>query len=310
MPVFTEFVLVAIALFLWESTLWLPLRGVALRRRWSNPKWRILRPGNLIATRELGMVPMLPLPPDGGLAPCQAPPLVVTADGTFLMETGAGELHRVQLLNWDDLKNQEHHLVVDGLKTRISSPRCIDVLRRAKQRGATPEAAVGQAWRLALSPARAGREWRRWKLVSRPLRWYGHILTLGGFDGLPLAYLHLGTLPTLMIALWLWFIMGWTAAHLWWLGKRVYPCARSALRMDAVVVAVGSISRHTGHGNRLGACDGHHSCGRFDIIVRGSGESVARSLRSADPLPTAGRGGRRCVFDCAPFAADESAFRV
>lgn len=235
MPVFTEFVLVAIALFLWESTLWLPLRGVALRRRWLDPKWRILRPGNLVATRELGMIPMLPLPPDAGLAPCQAPPLVVADDGTFLMETSAGELQRVQLLIWDDLKNQEHHLVVDGLKTRISSPRCIDMLRRAKLRGATPEAAVRQAWRLALSPARAGREWRRWKLVSRPLRWYGPILTLGGFVGLPLAYLKLGTLPTLMLALWLWFTMGWTAAHLWWLGKRVYPGARSALRMDAVL---------------------------------------------------------------------------
>ena len=235
MSAFTEFVWVAIALFLWESTLWLPLRGVALRRRWLDHKWRILSPGSLIATRELGMVAMLPLPPDAGLAPCQAPPLLVTDEGMFLMESGAGELHHIQQLTWNDLKDQEHHLVVGELKTRISSPRCIEVLRRAKQRGAPPEEAVRLAWRLALSPTRAGREWRRWKLVSGPLRWYGPVLTLGGFIGLPLAYLYLGTLPTMILALWLWFIMGWTAAHLWWLGKRVYPGARSVLRMDAVL---------------------------------------------------------------------------
>ena len=235
MSAFTEFIGVAIALYLWESTLWVPLRGVALRRRWLDHKWRILSPGSLIATRELGMIAMLPLPPDVGLAPCQAPPLLVTDDGEFIMEASSGVLHQIQLLTWGDLENEDHHLVVGGVKSRISSPRCIDMLRRAKQRGATPEQAVRQAWRLALSPIRAGREWQRWKLVSRPLRWFGLVLTLGGFAGLPLAYLNLGTLPTLIAALWLWCVMVWTAGYLWWLGKRVYPAARAALRMDALL---------------------------------------------------------------------------
>ena len=235
MSALSEFIWVAIALYLWESTLWIPLRGVTLRRRWLGHGWRVLSPASLIATRELGLIAMLPLPPDVGLAPCQAPPLLVTDEGEFIVESGAGILHSIQLLTWDDLKSLEQHLVADGVKTRISSPRCIDLLRRARRRGATPEQAVRLAWRLALSPSRAGREWHRWKLVSRPLRWSGAILTLGGFVGLPAAYLYLGMLPTLLLGLWLWSTMGWTAVYLWWLGKRVYPAARAALRMDALL---------------------------------------------------------------------------
>ncbi len=238
MSAFAEFLLIAIALYLWESTLWLPLRGVALRRRWPGGQWRIVDPAAWIATRQLGMVPLLPLPPDAGLAPCQAPPVVVGADGNFLMESASGRLHPLKPLGWDDFHEQPHHLVVAGQKTRISSPRCIEVLRRARHRGATPEVAVRQAWRLALSPGRSGREWRRWKLVSGPLRWYGPLLTLGFLVGLPLAYVYLGNLATVVFALWLWCLMGWTAAHLWWLGKRVYPGARSALRMDALLALV------------------------------------------------------------------------
>lgn len=238
MPVFAEFVGVAIALFLWESTLWLPLRGIALRRRWSGGSWKILDPGGLFTTRDAGLIPMLPVPPDAGLAPCQAPPLLVDEHGGFLLETGAGEFSILKSLIWNDIHHEQHHLSVAGRRTRISSPRCIGVLRRAKQRGASPEAAVRLAWRLALSPGRAGREWRRWKLVSGPLRWYGPLLTLGFFAGLPLAYIHLGSQPTAYLALWLWCLMGWTAAHLWWLGKRVYPDARAALRMDSLLALI------------------------------------------------------------------------
>ena len=118
---------------------------------------------------------------------------------------------------------------------RISSPRCIEVLRRAKHRGATPEAAVRQAWRLALSPGRAGREWRRWRLVSAPLRGLGPVLTCGFFLGLPWIYVCLGSQSAVLFALCLWCLMGWTATHLWWLGRRVYPGARSPLRMDALL---------------------------------------------------------------------------
>jgi hypothetical protein len=235
MSAFTEFVCVAIALYLWESTLWLPLRGIALRRCWFEAKWKVLDPRSLIATRELGLIAMLPFPPDSGLAPCQAPPLLVTPEGSFLMETSDGRITHLNSLTWNDLIYEEPRLKADLEKTRMTSLRSVELLRRAKNRGVTPEVAVRQAWRLALSPARAGREWRRWKLVSGPLRCYGPTLALGVFVGLPLVYLKVGTFQALLFGAWLWCLMVLTAVHLWWLGKRVYPDAKSALRMDALL---------------------------------------------------------------------------
>ena len=234
MPAFVEFALVAIALYLWESTLWLPRRGTALRRRWFGSRWKALDPEKLIATRELGLVPMLPFPPDFGLAPCQTPPLFADENGLCL-ETADGRVEGLESICWEDLKEESHHLIVRNRKIRVTSKRCIEVLRRAKQCGATPEEAVRQSMCLAMSPVRAGREWKRWRLVSSPLRFYGLTLTLGFFVGLPLSYVKLGTLPTLVLLLWLWCVMAWTCCHLWWLGKRVYPGARSALRTDALL---------------------------------------------------------------------------
>src|SRR5215207_9786010 len=108
---------------------------------------------------------MLPWPPELGLAPCQAPPLLVTDAGEFLVETSDGRLVAIKSLTWNDLKVEEHDLFASGIRTRLSSPRCVGLLKRAKERGLTPEAAIRQAWKLALSPVRAGREWRRWQLV-------------------------------------------------------------------------------------------------------------------------------------------------
>ncbi len=235
MSAFTEFVCVAIALYLWESTLWLPLRGVALRRGWSGKRWKVLDPRGLFATRETGVVAMLPFPPDVGLAPCQVPPLMADDGGEFLLETAPGVYGRVAASEWSDLREESHQLVAGTRRVRISSPRCIEVLQRAKRRGATSHEAVRQAWRMALSPARAGREWRRWKLVSSQLRITGPVLAAGFFIGLPVVYVFMGTLEMLILAGWLWCVMAWTAAQLWWLGKRVYPGARSALRMDALL---------------------------------------------------------------------------
>lgn len=238
MSTFSEFCLIALALYLWESTLWLPLRSVALRRRWFGNGWRVLRPDQWLAVKETGVVPLLPLVSDGGMAPCQAPPLVATATGGLLLTTSTGRLIPLAAVEWTDIREEEHHLVVGALKTRLSSARCVDVLRRAKHRGATPVAAVRQAWRFALSPIRARREWRRWRLVSGPLCWLAPVLTYGFLVGLPVIYLFRGSLPAVMFALWLWCLMLGIAAHLWWLGRRVYPGARAALRMDAVLAAL------------------------------------------------------------------------
>ncbi len=238
MSAFAEFCLIAVALYLWESTLWLPLRSVTLRRRWFSTRWRVLNPDRWLAIKETGAIPLLPLLSEGGLAPCQAPPLVATEAGGMLMATSIGKLVPLATVEWTDIREEPHHLIVAGFKTRLSSARCVEVLRRAKHRGATPVAAVRQAWRFALSPIRARREWRRWHLVSGPLGWLTLLLTLGFFVGLPVIYLFLGNLKTVLFALWLWCLMIMIAAHLWWLGSRVYPSARAALRMDAMLASL------------------------------------------------------------------------
>ena len=235
MSSFTEVFVIAVVLFLWESALWLPLRSVALRRRMFGKSWKVLHPGGLFATRFAGVIPMLPLPPDAGLAPCQGPPLLADAHGAILMESDNGFIYQLGDVPWSGFVDDSSHLVVAGTRIRLSSPRCIDVLRRAKNRGLTPQAATVRAWRMALSPSHAGREWRRWQLVSAPVKWQGLFLTLGFFAGLPAAYLFWGALSAGCFALGLWLIMGLTACHLWWLAKRVYPGARGALRIDSLL---------------------------------------------------------------------------
>lgn len=235
MSAFTEFLLLALALYLWESTLWLPLRGVVLRRKWSGTGWTVGNPASWIAGRRRGLVPMRPFPSDSGLAPCQAPPLVACEDGRFLIETDSGGLVFLRSVEWSDLGEEDSHLLVKGVKTRLTSLRALEHLRRSKARGVTIREGVAGAWKSALSPTRAGREWRRWTKVSAPLRFYGPFLMIGTFVGLPLAYIYLGNLQVLVLAGWLWLLMAFTGGHLWWLGKRVYPAAKAALRLDAVL---------------------------------------------------------------------------
>lgn len=235
MPIVTEFLLIALALYLWESALWLPLRGVALRRSWRGNSWRPLNPASFIALRDSGLVMMLPLPPDGGLAPCQSPPLLADDQENVGLAIGSEEFRMIGPLDWADIALEPRHLSVKGHRVPISSPRAIAALSRARARGLAPALAIRRMWRLALSPTRASREWRKWRLVSGKLRLLPPLLTLGFFIGIPAAYAIGGILPTLVVVLYLWLIMALISCHLWWLGRRAYPAARSALRMDAFI---------------------------------------------------------------------------
>lgn len=238
MSAFTEFLLVALVIFLWESALWLPLRVTALRKRWRGNRWRAVEPGRLMATKELGVLPLLPLPSDGRLAPCQSLPLMACGADGFTIEPKEGEFRVRRELMWDAIKEESHALVVDGVKCRISSPRALQHFRRGKRMGLSPAEAAARAWRLSLSPVRAGREWRKWRMLSEPLRWFCPVLAVGFFVGLPLAYVFKGTAAAIGLALWLWFVMWIIAARVWWLGKRAYPTAKGAFRMDAFLCAL------------------------------------------------------------------------
>ena len=236
---------------------------------------------------------MRPFPPDAGLAPCQVPPLLADDAGGFFLETAPGVYGRVAASEWGDLREESHHLVVAASRVRISSPRCIEVLQRAKRRGATPHEAVRQAWRMALSPARSGREWRRWKLVSSQLWLNGPVLAVGFFVGLPLVYVFMGTLQTLILAGWLWCVMAWTAAQLWWLGKRVYPGARSALRMDALLSLL--VPFHAMRALEIASVHAMGTTHPVGLILSAAGfwESMVGSLCPRHVVSDAGSGGGR-----------------
>lgn len=238
MPAAVEFFLVSLAIYLWESGLWLPRRTVSLRKLPSVGRWKPLLPGQWISTRELGLVAMTPLIPDTGLAPCQSPPLLVTDDGKILIETADSNLTDTEVQAWDDIKVESGRLSIHGISSRISSPRMVDLFRSAKKRGFTPAVGVHDAWKKAMSPHRAQMEWRRWKLVSFPLAPLCFTLTAGFFIGIPFVFLKAGVLPTFGLALFLWLVMLMIASRLWWLGKRVYPSAKNALLGDAALSCI------------------------------------------------------------------------
>jgi len=234
MSIQTEFLLIALALFLWESLLWLPMRNPVLRRRWRSRRWLARVPGHSFATRVAGMLPLLPAPLEGGFAPCQAPPLFPDKSGAIFVEAKEADFQKAGAVDWKHLGKEGHHLLLEGKKIRLTSARQLAAFSAGKRGGLTVEQSIQKQWRLALSPARAGREWRRWRTVSFQLRLLAPILTYGFFLGIPLLYLYTSLLQTLLFGAWLWLIMAFISAQLWWLG-RVYPAARAALRMDALL---------------------------------------------------------------------------
>ncbi len=235
MSVFTEFFLVAFLIYLWESCLWLPLRTVALRRRLLGKRWGVVRPGQWWATRHLGLAAMLPIVPDTRLAPCQAPPLRVDGQGGMFLDINDTDSVPCTATDWSALREDGTRLMVDGATVRVSSPRTLEVLRAAKRRGLPPADGVPRMWRSALSPARARREWRKWRMLSAPMQPVCLLLTVGFFAGLPASYIHGGILSLLATALALWLCMWMVAGYLWWLGGRAYPTVKSSFRSDAVL---------------------------------------------------------------------------
>ncbi len=235
MPVIFEFLLVAGLIYLWESALWLPKQGVALRRKFFSGKWSAISATRLLATRDLGVVPMLPFPPDVGLAPAAWLPLIADPQGKIFMATPEGTFRETTFVSWDDIRYSEHHLRIGSSSIRCQSPRAIELLQNQKKRGFSPEIAIQRSWILSLSPSRAKLEMKRWKISSFPLRFYCPALTVGFFIGLPVAYLYLGPMAALWIGAWLWILMFSISRNLFRLAKHLYPSARAELRMDALL---------------------------------------------------------------------------
>lgn len=233
MSVFLEFLLIAALIYLWESALWLPKRGHALRRGWFRKKWRVIPATRLLTTRELGVIPMLPIPPDSGLVPCPGFPLATDETGAIFIESADGDFRQTDARSWDQIRYSAPHLVAGNLSVGCQSPATMDSLREVKLLGLDPQAAIHRCAALSLSPSRAKRDLKRWHIISAPLRLYGPALTLGFFGGIPAAYVFLGPASALWLAAWLWCVMFAISLHLFWIAKHAYPSCRSEIRQDA-----------------------------------------------------------------------------
>lgn len=233
MPVFLEFLLVAFLIYLWESGLWLPKQEIALRRSWFSKKWKAIPATRFLSTRDLGVVPMFPIPPDSGLAPCASFPLVVDESEKIFMVTPFGDFHETSASSWEDLRFSGLRLSVGDRSIRCQSPVVGDLLRRGRKAGLSPQDAIRRIWSTSLSPNRAKRELKRWRILTPSLRFYCPLLTFGFFGGIPAAYLNLGSFTALMLAAWLWCLMLAISLNLFYLAKRGYPAARSEIRQDA-----------------------------------------------------------------------------
>ena len=235
MPVFLEFLLIAALIYLWESALWLPKRGHALRRAWFGKIWRVIPASRLFTTRELGVIPMLPVPPDSGLVPCPGFPLTTDDDGNIFIETADGELLKTDARSWDQIGYTSPYLHAGSFRVRCQSHAVLATLREGNTLGLDLKAGITRALTLSLSPTRAKRDLKRWKIVTSSLRLYCPILTLGFFAGIPAAYIYIGAESALWLAAWLWFLMLAIACQLFWLGKSVYPACRKEIRQDALL---------------------------------------------------------------------------
>jgi hypothetical protein len=233
MPVFLEFLVVAALIYLWESTLWLPKRGHALRRIWLAKSWRVSSATRLLSTRELGVIPMLPLPPDASLIPCPGFPLALDDTGAIFIDDADGFFRKTEARTWEDIRFTAPHLHAGNLSVRCQSPAAMDSLREARSLGIEPQAAIRNCAAQSVSPSRAKRDQKRWKIVSAPLRFYSPVLTLGFFGGIPATYLFLGSAYALWLAAWLWCIMWAISLHLFWIAKHAYPSCRNEIRQDA-----------------------------------------------------------------------------
>lgn len=235
MPVFLEFLLIAAVIYLWESALWLPKRGHALRRALFGKIWRVIPATRFLSTREVGVVPMLPIPPDSGLVPCPGFPLTCDDKGNICIETADGDLLETDARSWDQIGYSAPRLHVGSFRVRCQSHAVIATLRECNTRGLNPQEGILRALSLSLSPFRAKRDLKRWKIATSSLRFYCPLLTLGFFAGIPALYIHFGPESALWLAAWLWILMLTIGFQLLWLGKSVYPASRKEISQDALL---------------------------------------------------------------------------
>jgi hypothetical protein len=238
MSAFSEFCLVALLLFAWESILWVPLRGVCLTRAVHSGKLRILAPDRWFSTKSSGAVFTSVVPGSGTVMPCQALPLLVDAQDRWLLQRDDGSHQVIAPPTWQDIHWQSPHLSVGGTKVKLTSARILAEFFRGKKKGLSPAESLRAAWRASTSPARARAAWRRWRIATASLRMMQPLLTVGFMSGLVMYGLDGEKFPLLIFLAWMWLTMIMIASQVWFLGDKVYRENRGEILLDAVLCAI------------------------------------------------------------------------
>lgn len=238
MPILLEFLLIALLIYLWESVLWLPRQGLAVRRPLFGKIWRVVPATRFIATRWLGAMPMMPLPADSRLHPCTGFPLAAGGDGEIFISSPEGNYLRTGAASWDAIRFSAPMLSAGGHSVRCQSPRTLDALRLSREQGLSPAEGIRKSWEIMLSPPRAKREMKRWRIAVGPLAVHCPVLCIGFFAGLPAAYIILGPIAALWLGAWLWILMLAISMRLFWISKNILPSARGELRQEAFLSLV------------------------------------------------------------------------
>lgn len=232
MSAFVEFCLVALALFAWESLLWIPLRGVVLRVSGRGKTLRVKCPDQWFATKNSGCVFLHWWPGSGAVLPTQALPLLVNSQGRWLLQQNDGRYVRIAAPTWDEIRWQSPTLQVGKARVRLTSSRCLQVLWQGKKAGLSPAEALRKAWAESLSPSRAAAERKKWHIAAAPLRWMQPLLLMGFVAGLCLFVTQGDRFPLGLFLLWIFLVMVMIAGHVWWLGKKIYTSNKSDLMTD------------------------------------------------------------------------------
>ena len=238
MSAFSEFCLVALLLFVWESLLWIPLRGVCVSRAVDSGKLRILAPDRWFSTKSSGAVFTSLVPGSGTVMPCQSLPLLVDAQDRWLLQRDDGSHQLIAPPTWQDIHWQSPHLTVGGTKVKLTSARILAEFFRGKKNGHTPADSLRAAWRDSLSPARARAAWKRWRIATTSLRMMQPLLTIGFISGLVMYAVDGEKFPLLIFLAWMWLTMIMIASQVWFLGSKVYRQNRHEIFLDAILCAL------------------------------------------------------------------------
>jgi hypothetical protein len=240
MSVFAEFCCVALALFLWESLLWLPLRSAPLHfsRKNNTVGIKVRRTDRWFATKKRGCVFLSWLPGSCSVLPCQAIPFMVDSQDRWLLHHDDGHYASIPAPTWEQIRWQHPTFHIGNARVTLTSGLCLVALWRGKNAGLSPAEATRMAWRESLSLPRAAADEKKWRLLAAPFSWMQSILLLIFVSGIFGYWEQREQFPVLIFLASVVLLMLIIAIRVAWMAKKIDPSCRSALIQDAFLCCI------------------------------------------------------------------------